>query len=67
MARRLDALGWRMAHRIAKEPLLDGDAVDVIFRIEQNTHQDFGGGLQLVLSDFRRAARVKTPPVATVI
>ncbi len=55
MNRGLDGLGWRMAHRLEAEPLSGGDAVDVLFRIEQNTHKDFGGGLQLVLSDFRRA------------
>ena len=55
LARGLDALGWRMAHRLEAEPLAGGKAVDVLFRIEQNTHKDFGGGLQLVLSDFRRA------------
>ena len=56
LARGLDALGWRMAHRLASDPLAGGDALDVIFRIEQNTHKDFGGGLQLVLSGFCRAA-----------
>jgi single-stranded-DNA-specific exonuclease len=55
LARGVDALGWRMAHRLAAEPLVGGESVDVLFRIEQNTHKDFGGGLQLVLSDFRRA------------
>jgi single-stranded-DNA-specific exonuclease len=56
MARGLDALGWRMAHRLEAEPLAGGAALDVLFRIEQNTHKDFGGGLQLVLSDYRRTA-----------
>lgn len=55
LARGLDALGWRMAHRLEAEPLEGGKTVDVLFRIEQNTHKDFGGGLQLVLSDFRRS------------
>jgi single-stranded-DNA-specific exonuclease len=55
LSRGLDALGWRMSHRLTSEPLAGGDALDVLFRIEQNTHPDFGGGLQLVLSDFRRA------------
>ena len=55
LARGLDALGWRMAHRLATEPVSGGDALDVLFRIEQNTHPDFGGGLQLVMTDFRRA------------
>ena len=58
LARGLDALGWRMAHRLEAEPLAGGDAVDLLFRIEQNTHPDFGGGLQLVLSDFRRTTDV---------
>ena len=55
LARGLDALGWRMAHRLETEPCAGGDLVDILFRIEQNTHPDFGGGLQLVLSDFRRS------------
>jgi len=57
LSRGLDALGWRMAHRLEAEPLSGGDSLDVMFRIEQNTHPDFGGGLQLVLSDFRRSAK----------
>jgi single-stranded-DNA-specific exonuclease len=57
LARGVDALGWRMAHRLVDDPLAGGDQVDVMFRIEQNTHKDFGGGLQLVLSDFRRTAQ----------
>jgi single-stranded-DNA-specific exonuclease len=55
LARGLDALGWGMARRLEAEPIAGGDALDILFRIEQNTHPDFGGGLQLVLSDFRRA------------
>ena len=58
-SRGLDALGWRMAHRLEAEPLAGGTALDVLFRIEQNTHKDFGGGLQLVLSDYRQAVRDK--------
>jgi len=59
LARGLDALGWRMAHRLEAEPLSGGDVVDVLFRIEQNTHKDFGGALQLVLSDYRRAVKAE--------
>ncbi len=55
LTRGIDALGWRMAHRLEAEPLAGGEVLDVLFRIEQNTHSDFGGMLQLVLSDFRRA------------
>ncbi len=63
LTRGLDALGWRMAHRLEAEPLAGGAVLDVLFRIEQNTHRDFGGGLQLVLSDFRRAEQAKTAEV----
>ncbi len=63
LARGVDALGWRMAHRLETEPLSGGEPVDVLFRIEQNTHPDFGGGLQLVLSDFRRPVRVEAASV----
>jgi single-stranded-DNA-specific exonuclease len=52
MARGLDALGWRMAERLKKHPLAFGDSLDVAYRIEKNTHPDFGGTLQLVLCDF---------------
>ena len=66
MARGLTALGWRMAHRLQHEPLAGGDRVDLLFRIEENTHRDFGGGLQLVLADFRRAeAAGKAAPAVT--
>jgi len=58
LARGLDALGWGMAHRLKAEPIAGGDALDILFRIEQNTHPDFGGGLQLVLSDFRQSDAV---------
>ena len=54
LARGMDALGWRMAHRMELEPVTGGDRLDVLYRIEQNMHPDFGGGLQLILSDYRR-------------
>jgi single-stranded-DNA-specific exonuclease len=60
LARGLDALGWRMAHRLPENPLAGGEQVDVLFRIEKNMHKDFGGGLQLVLTDFRRAGSGET-------
>jgi single-stranded-DNA-specific exonuclease len=52
LSRGLDALGWRMAERLAAEPLEAGDLLDVAFKIERNNHPDFGGGLQLILSDY---------------
>ena len=45
--------GWRIGWKMSRCPA--SQRLDVLFRIEQNTHEDFGGGLQLVLSDFRRS------------
>ncbi len=52
-----DVLGWRMAERIAQDPLLLGEVIDVAFTLEYNQHPDFGG-LQLSLADFARATPV---------
>ena len=56
-SRARDALGWRMAERLANDALVPGDRLDLAFTLEENTHPDFGG-LQLVLRDFARAAAV---------
>jgi len=47
-----DALGWHMAERLQKRPLLAGDALDVAFTIGNNDHPEYGG-LELSLRDFR--------------
>ena len=47
-----DALGWRMAERIAQAQLLPGDTLDIAFTLDQNDHPDFGG-LELSLRDFK--------------
>jgi single-stranded-DNA-specific exonuclease len=57
MARAMDAMGWRMAERLQNQPLAFGDTLDVAYRIERNTHPDFGGNLQLVLCDFELGGR----------
>jgi len=62
MARGIDAMGWRMAERLQSQPLVFGDSLDVAYKIERNTHPDFGGNLQLVVCDFELAGRT----VATV-
>jgi len=62
MARGIDAMGWRMAERLQSQPLAFGDSLDVAYKIERNTHPDFGGNLQLVVCDFELAGRT----VATV-
>jgi len=50
-----DVLGWRMAERAAKDPLLAGDVLDLAFTVDYNEHPDFGG-VQLSLADFTRVA-----------
>lgn len=52
LSRSLDALGWRMAERLAQTPITGGDRMNLAFRLELNNHPDFGGGLQLILQDF---------------
>jgi single-stranded-DNA-specific exonuclease len=47
-----DALGWHMAERMQKTPLLAGDAIDVAFTIGNNDHPECGG-LELSLRDFQ--------------
>src|SRR5579862_4656608 len=47
-----DALGWHMAERLQKTPLLAGDAIDVAFTIGHNDHPEYGG-LELSLRDLR--------------
>jgi single-stranded-DNA-specific exonuclease len=48
-----DALAWRMAERIAEEKLLANDVVDLAFRLEENTHPEFGG-IQLSVCDLKK-------------
>lgn len=55
LSRSVDALGWRMAERLAAAPISSGDRLDLAFRLELNTHPDFGGALQLILQDFTLA------------
>ncbi len=47
-----DALGWHMAERIQKSPLLAGDSVDIAFTVGNNDHPEYGG-LELSLRDFQ--------------
>jgi single-stranded-DNA-specific exonuclease len=46
-----DALGWHMAERLQKAPLLAGDSIDIAFCIGQNEHPEYGG-LELTLRDI---------------
>lgn len=49
------AMAWRMADRVAADPIVVGDSLDIAFTLEYNDHPDFGG-LELRLCDFRRSA-----------
>jgi single-stranded-DNA-specific exonuclease len=51
-----DALGWHMAERIQKSPLLAGDCIDIAFSIGSNDHPEYGG-LELSLRDLRSSTR----------
>src|SRR6266481_2945710 len=49
-----EAIGWRMAERLAGESYMPGDRLDLAFTVTVNNHPDFGG-LELVLEDFRKS------------
>ncbi|HET9183049.1 MAG TPA: single-stranded-DNA-specific exonuclease RecJ [Candidatus Angelobacter sp.] len=48
-----EAVGWRMAERLAAESLQAGDRLDLCFKVAMNFHPDFGG-LELMLEDFKK-------------
>jgi single-stranded-DNA-specific exonuclease len=54
-----EALGWHMAERLQRSPLLAGDAIDIAFTIGHNEHPEYGG-LELSLRDFRAGAGLIT-------
>jgi single-stranded-DNA-specific exonuclease len=49
--RSFPAMGWRMAERLQAAGLLAGDRVDIAFKLEHNSHPEFGG-LELCLEDI---------------
>src|SRR5258708_203048 len=55
-----EAMGWRMAERLAGESYMPGDRLDLAFTVTVNNHPDFGG-LELVLEDFRKSTTVAIP------
>ena len=55
-----EAMGWRMADRVAAENLQPGDRLDLVFKVAMNFHPDFGG-LELMLEDFRKLASAAIP------
>jgi single-stranded-DNA-specific exonuclease len=59
-----DVLGWRMADRIAQDPLLAGDVLDLAFSVDYNEQPDFGG-VQLNLLDYARVGQLAESATAT--
>lgn len=57
-----EALGWNMAERLQRAPLLAGDTLDVAFTIGCNDHPEYGG-LELLLRDFSSVPGVGPAPL----
>ncbi len=55
-AARLSALGWRWAEPVQRLGLVVGDELDLLYRLRENEHPEFGG-LELEIVDLRRAER----------
>lgn len=55
-----EAVGWRMAERVAVENLQPGDRLDLAFTVAMNFHPDFGG-LELCLHDFKKSVPAAIP------
>jgi single-stranded-DNA-specific exonuclease len=53
-----NAVGWRLAERIAQEKLIPGDLLDLAFTLDHNEHPEFGG-IELSLRDFRTKSRAQ--------
>ena len=58
-----EVLGWRMMERIAQDPLMAGDRLDLAFTLDYNSHPDFGG-VQLNLVDYTRSVMTPTAVAA---
>ncbi len=52
----LRALGWRWGDRLRALRLTAGDRIDLVYRVRENEHPEFGG-LELEIVDLRRAER----------
>jgi len=52
-AARYDCLAWNWAERAEAMGLAEGSVIDIAYKLRENTHPDFGGGLELELSDCR--------------
>jgi len=50
-----NAVGWRLAERVAQDKLLPGDLLDIAYTLDHNEHPEFGG-VELSLRDFKAKA-----------
>ncbi len=64
-AMRFDAMGWRMADRVATEGVLANDTIDLAFTLDENTHPEFGG-IELRICDFRRCETASAHQASSV-
>jgi single-stranded-DNA-specific exonuclease len=60
-----NAVGWRLAERVAEAKLLAGDLLDVAFTLDHNDHAEFGG-IELSLRDFKMRGSSSGQEVSTV-
>ncbi len=51
---RMAALGWNWGERVRAMALAPGDSVDLVYRLRENEHPEFGG-LELEIADLRRS------------
>jgi len=58
-----NAVGWRLAERVAQDKLLPGDLLDIAYTLDHNEHPEFGG-IELSLRDFK--AKVVAQSVANL-
>ncbi len=56
----LAALGWHWAQRVRALGLTAGDGVDLVYRLRENEHPEYGG-LELEIVDLRREALATSP------
>ncbi len=58
-ARAMDAIGWRMAEHLERDPFQVGERLDLAFRVEMNERPEFGG-LQLAVEDVQKSVLAAT-------
>ncbi len=57
------ALGWHWGERVREMGLQAGDGVDVVYRLRENEHPEFGG-LELEIVDLRQSEGAESAPAS---